>query len=97
MRALLCFGMALYKLIFTHMLQDYSIGFEAIKFTIVSAQAKQFGRKYGLMTQICKTWWYSRAQQEAHHIDGLVQERRNLSALAMEFRLSCTVPSIYAK
>ena len=31
-----------------------------------------------------------------HHIDGLVQERRNSSALAMELRLSCTNPSICA-
>ena len=29
-----------------------------------------------------------------HHIVGLVQERRNSSALAMELRLSCTNPSI---
>ena len=29
------------------------------------------------------------------HIDGLVQERRNSSALAMELRLSCTNPSIW--
>ena len=28
-----------------------------------------------------------------HHILGLVQERRNSSALAMELRLSCTNPS----
>ena len=28
------------------------------------------------------------------YIDGLVQERRNSSALAMELRLSCTNPSI---
>ena len=28
------------------------------------------------------------------YIDGLVQERRNSSALAMEWRLSCTNPSI---
>ena len=27
-----------------------------------------------------------------HHIDGLMQERRNSSALAMELRLSCTIP-----
>ena len=47
MRALLCFDRALYKSIFTHMLRGYSIGFEAIKFTIVSAQAKQYWRKYG--------------------------------------------------
>ena len=30
----------------------------------------------------------------AAHFDGLVQERRNSSVLAMEFRLSCTSPSI---
>ena len=29
------------------------------------------------------------------NIDGLVQERRNSSALAMELRLSCTTPSLY--
>ena len=27
-----------------------------------------------------------------HHVDGLVQERRNSSALAMELRLSCIIP-----
>ena len=32
---------------------------------------------------------------EMIHIDGLVQERRNSSALAMELRLSCTNQSIY--
>ena len=34
------------------------------------------------------------AMRIVHHFDGLVQERRNSSALAMEFRLSCTNPSI---
>ena len=29
------------------------------------------------------------------HIDGLVQERRSSSALAMELHLSCTNPLIY--
>ena len=29
------------------------------------------------------------------HVDGLVQERRNSSALVMELRLSCTNPSMY--
>ena len=33
---------------------------------------------------------------EYHHLDGLVQERRNSSALAMELCLSCINPSIYA-
>ena len=28
-----------------------------------------------------------------HNFDGLVQKRRNLSALAMELRLFCTKPS----
>ena len=32
----------------------------------------------------------------SYNIDGLVQERRNSSALAMEFRLSCTNPSTCA-
>ena len=31
------------------------------------------------------------------HINGLVQERRNFSALAMELCLSCTSPSIYSR
>ena len=35
-------------------------------------------------------WW------EQSYIDGLVQERRNSSALAMELHLSCSNPSIYA-
>ena len=30
-----------------------------------------------------------------YHFDGLVQERRNSSALAIELRFSCTNPSIY--
>ena len=32
-----------------------------------------------------------------YHVDGLVQERRNCNALAMELRLSCTNPSKYAQ
>ena len=31
------------------------------------------------------------------YIDGLVQERRNSSALAMELRLTCTNPSILSQ
>ena len=30
-----------------------------------------------------------------HHIDGLMQDRRNSSVLAMELRLSCTNPLNY--
>ena len=33
-------------------------------------------------------------QELDEHFDGLVQERRNSSALAMELHLSCTKPSI---
>ena len=33
------------------------------------------------------------AQNQTKQNDGLVQERRNSSALAMELRLSCTNPS----
>ena len=32
-----------------------------------------------------------------YYINGLVQERRNSSALALELRLSCTNPSIYSE
>ena len=32
-----------------------------------------------------------------HYFDGLVQQRRNSSALAMELRLSCTNPSIWSQ
>ena len=32
-----------------------------------------------------------------YDLDGLVQERCNSSAIAMELRLSCTKPSIYMK
>ena len=38
----------------------------------------------GILQSICHTY-----------IDGLVQERRNSSAVAMELRLSCTNPLIY--
>ena len=42
--------------------------------------------------------WSFNSQQTLHidtHIDGLVQERHNSSALLMGLRLSCTNPSIY--
>ena len=40
---------------------------------------------------VYETLWRVKA---VYDIDGLVQERRNSSALAMELRLSCTNPSI---
>ena len=33
--------------------------------------------------------------KSSEHVDGLVQEKRNFSALAMELRLSCTNPSTW--
>ena len=47
-------------------------------------------------------WFYERhtlpnRYQTGWYIDGLVQERRKSSALAMELRLSCTNPSICTK
>ena len=38
---------------------------------------------------------YTCSRIDGVHIDGLVQERCNFSALAMELRLSCTNPSIW--
>ena len=46
------------------------------------------------LEQCCQLWFYSYPIL-AFYIDGLVQERRNSSALAMEWRLSCTNPSIF--
>ena len=40
--------------------------------------------------------WYCKIG-EPHYIDGLVQERRNSIAIALELRLSCTNPSIRIK
>ena len=40
---------------------------------------------FSMAGRISYSWW-------CHEIDGLVQERRNSSALAMELRLSCTNP-----
>ena len=44
------------------------------------------------MTGHYLNWWWSSLLA---HIDGLMQERRNSIANAMELRLSCTNPSIY--
>ena len=41
-----------------------------------------------------KTTISTLSRSSIFYMDGLVQERRNSSALAMEFRLSCTAPSI---
>ena len=44
-------------------------------------------RRAGIAKSVFSAWHY--------HIDGLMQERRNSSALAMELLLSCTNPSIW--
>ena len=38
--------------------------------------------------------WFGISQFYIYHFNGLVQERRKSSALAMELRLSCINPSI---
>ena len=46
----------------------------------------------------CEYWQCVQEEESTHlrlHTDGLVQERLNSSALAMELRLSCTNPSVY--
>ena len=47
------------------------------------------------MMQIDEIHHYGR-QEPTYHIDGLVQERRNSSASALELPLSYTNPSIYS-
>ena len=39
--------------------------------------------------------WTVQGRQEHSHLDGLLQDRRNSIANALELRLSCTDPSIY--
>ena len=48
------------------------------------------------MDQILQLYWdiLGLSTETSLYFDGLVQERRNSSALAMELRLSCTNPSI---
>ena len=43
-------------------------------------------------TVVC--WWKKGRQVPCLNIDGIVQEKRNSSALALELHLSCTNPSI---
>ena len=57
-----------------------------------SAQMRQHGTTT-LDTYASPSTW-DRLQYK-QYIDGLLQEKRNSSALAMELRLSCTKPSIH--
>ena len=82
-RVLLCFVVVSCRPIFTHILQGYYTGTGHLKIAPVSI--KQPWRMWVDISYISTMNWY---------INGLVQERRNSSALAMELRLSCTNPSI---
>ena len=72
-------------------------------FTANVCQCWHVSRLYGLSfkchhSKRAYLWWADKPPhytREELYIDGLVQERRNSSALAMELRLSCTNPSIY--
>ena len=59
--------------------------------------SRQFAKSSPHTMQFSRDNWNNTAVCVYTHniyIDGLVQERRNSSALAMELRLSCTNPSI---
>ena len=49
-----------------------------------------------IVASLCEEHIHSR-ERLGRHIDGLVQERRKSSALAMELRLSCTNPSVLSE
>ena len=49
---------------------------------------------WSCLVAVKKSSWCQLANCVCLHIDGLVQERRNSSANALELRLSCTDPSI---
>ena len=73
--------------IFTHSLYTYDMFFDNMFHNIL------------LMYNIIRSWLHDNSQFSIHtedYLDGLVQEKRNYSALAMELRLSCTKPSILA-
>ena len=52
-------------------------------------------RRIAMAWMVGNGWHICDSSSSDVHIDGLVQERRNSSAWAMESRLSCTNPSIY--
>ena len=47
------------------------------------------------LTHVNDMFFWAQFQHEDAHFDGLLQERHNSSALAMELCFSCTNPSIY--
>ena len=58
--------------------------------TVTSQKLVILGSCNGCLSSRCQVITCTNA-----HFDGLVQKRRNSSALAMELHLSCTNPSIY--
>ena len=71
------------------LLLDYHQGFQHVQQII----KKEDGTLPRFWLQLFRDWLLGKYIGKAH-IDGLVQERRNSSALAMELRLSCTNPLI---
>ena len=61
----------------------------------IQADRTGFGLDNGMVLNMWKAIKGSN-DESLQHIDGLVQEKRNSKALAMELRLSCTNPSIYS-
>ena len=71
------------------LLLDYHQGFQHVQQII----KKEDGTLPRFWLQLFRDWLLGEYNGKVD-IDGLVQERRNSSALAMELRLSCTNPSI---
>ena len=68
------------------------------------AREATLGDKGKSIIMVTRSWWYYNTKTKynksapacwgEHHVDGLLQGRRNSKALAMELRLSCTNSSI---
>ena len=56
----------------------------------------EYQREKCVCCVVFKTIWLKVRLLRRSHFDGLVQERRNSSALAMELCLSCTNPSNFS-
>ena len=66
--------------------------------SITSWSTQQLHHMYQLVEVMLKLSMFTPAYLDGEdHFDGLVQERRNCSALAMELHLSCTNPLIWAQ
>ena len=72
-----------------------AVGQQSIIWTIDRALEGSELRAQGHKNPIGPLWNFTWERPSGHHIDGLVQERRNSSANTLELRLSCTNPSIW--